>query len=199
MKPEQVVITNKEFNDLLEANLDYLKNYFKNQKRTGFIPSLMLYERGNYHEKFGFTMIVLADDEDFDHRKYQIVSLAGIKYGQEEPANQYTSVAFICSEGWMRHAQPVRDKMIADYDDKVEVIICMGMTVDGRVNHGTFKVRRDKKDRIFDLRVAKKFEYTDGVSSKESARSDLLQAFWRGYAAGKLKSQFGSSEPKAGV
>jgi hypothetical protein len=196
---DQIIISNKEFNDLLDLNLDYLRDYFKGDKQTDYYPTLLLFSRTARYEKLQMTIAVLAD-EAFDEKKYQIVSLAGIKFGADQPASEYIAAAYLCSEAWIRRfkkgeALPGHGRLDG-YDDKIEVIGCIGMTVDGRGNFGTFKVRRDKKNRIFDLKAYQRQEYKETDTGQQGVRSDLLQAFWRGYATGKLKKRFGDDGNK---
>src|SRR6266498_1220656 len=196
---DEMIISNKEFNGLLDLNLEYLREYFKDNKQKGYYPTLLLFGRSSQYQKLEMTVVVLADEE-FDEKKYQIMSLAGIKFGGEQPASEYTVAAYLCSEGWMRNLKKGEktpdNGRISNYSDKVEAIIYMGMTVDGRSNFGTFTIRRDKKDRIFNLKTHLRHDYQEANTENEGVRSDLLQAFWRGYSAGKLKKRFGGGDDK---
>jgi len=174
MDTTQIIISDQEFNGLLENNAAYLRQYFKNGKTVGFMPTLVLFDREQYDQKFSLNIVRLASDDAFESHKYQIMRLAGIKYGSNQPDHEYTAAAFFVYRSAAARFQK---------KDKQEIIICSGATIDGRTNAGIFIVCRGKNNWIFDLKPAKNFD-TDA----EEVSSDLLQAFWQGYATGKLKA-----------
>jgi hypothetical protein len=95
------------------------------------------------------------------------------------------------SEAWMRgfseqEAQEFdrRKRQVSSYDDKYEIIMCMGLTLDGRMGSAIAKVERDKRERI--CRIDKWMVRFDEHGEKLAPQMHLLMYLWEGYREGKI-------------
>lgn len=95
------------------------------------------------------------------------------------------------SEAWMRSFNEQeakefdrRKRSVSSYDDKYEIVMCMGWTLDGRMGSALARLYRDKKERI--CRVSPWTVHFDEMGEKMAPQMRLLQFLWEGYREGKM-------------
>lgn len=88
------------------------------------------------------------------------------------------------SEAWMRvfteeEKAALQDRRVSSYDDKIEIAMVAGMTVDGRVGHAMTPMTRRGSGRLGGYG-----DWTISDPDDGKSRMFILEDFWRGYILG---------------
>jgi hypothetical protein len=86
------------------------------------------------------------------------------------------------------------EKEVSEYNDKQEIALVTGMTIDFRFNMSMTQIIRTKDNNII-LGANSNYNYYDEKLKKQSAVSNLLPEFFRGYLDGiNLRQSTASTE-----
>ncbi len=144
----QDLISDEAFNDFLCNQVVTVLKTANGADTESYLPLLVVLEYAD-DEPFPVSVFGLAFDDfnDSDTRHQAIFEIGRQAY----KAKMQPIAAFLSSEAWMRMCKsddfdPTR--RVADYDDKQEVLIVVGLTIDQRSNAASFPIERDEQNHI---------------------------------------------------
>jgi hypothetical protein len=183
----QIIVSNDQFARLLRDVVGEEKRFTEHEPTKAVLPKVLVFSKHGVKEKFDMIPMILMDfppppDAPFD--RFEALQFVGKKYCEEMVKKQdsgkknFPLAIFIISEAWLRGFVDwdEKDKPVAEYPDKQEVVIATGMTMDGRQNSGMMRVKRNKQSHIF-LSEPKYVDYGDKIDTG----SDLTRAFYVGF------------------
>ena len=179
----QDMIPDATFNDYLCTGIVLvLQNAIGEES---FLPRLLVLEAADETNTHPASLLLLAFDgfNDPDIRHQALFHL-----GQQAYRNTIQPVAaFLLSEAWGRYfkTDEACNLPLADYEDKVEVLLAMGLTLDKRAAHAYFPITRDDNNLITSIGNPTLFPY----GSTDTIDSPLVAQFFRGYLAALKKNQ----------
>ena len=177
-------ITDDELNKYLLEVIKMQQSHFeKNKDLHGLMPELHVLGIKDPEDggKRPITLMVLAGG-GFDEHKHEIIRGIGMKFAQE---GQHNAVAvFMVAEAWMRRYGKDEDlsKFPSEHDDKQEILMISGLSIDKRTNMASVVMKRDK-DNIVSLGK----ETIQACNGKIKLESYILMRFFEGYSLGMIK------------
>lgn len=156
----------------------------------GLTPTLEVLIK--HREQYELAVVILDTDEwNIWERRTKLLE----QIGGAMAARPGVVLAFrIASEAWMRAfseaeaAIRVREgRSVSSYDDKREIVMCFGWTLDGRMASATAPLHRDKSERI---RAVGKWQVRHhDQGDPEATQMPLLAYAWDGYRKAVLARQ----------
>lgn len=188
---KQRMYSDKEFDNLLDLELEHLKKYIKENKPTEYIAELRVVVKTGFDDKPEITVVAFGDMPEPGEKRGQMMFGVGAKFA-EEYDGQPVAVIFT-AEGWtkqLKHGKESEEfykagKNISEYEDKKEVLATYGQTMDGRRCMAMQDIKRNKKGEM----TSTKLTYFAPVTDTETPKfgSGLIENFYKGYAAAYMK------------
>lgn len=181
-------MSDKDFNKRFSDECDKIINNYKDT--DGMYPTLFVSLAHPQTYELETIIMVFADNSTEQMNAQEELYAAGLKVGKEElytANNELTRIpimAMFMSEAWARNEIPEPGKRIFDYDDKEEVLIVSGKTVDGRTNFAVFNMNRQKNG---NLKPTRRIYVPYKEGSKVVTETKVLDAFWGGVAKSVLE------------
>lgn len=176
--------TNTKFNAELDEAVTVTESWIK-KGQDGVVPMLVInmceWDGKGEAGKSEKTVAVLADMPDSHEDRIDVFRMLGKKAYQELSNNgdlHPMSIHFI-SEAWIKQMEKGEepDRKVSEYDDKEEVVIVVGSTLDQRHNMATIKVDRDSRGQLV-LGDTESHYYT---GPEDQGEYPLLNAFYKQY------------------
>lgn len=202
-KLQQMIVSDKEFNDELRGQVKLHHNYFNNGDKDGLTPQLVIQCHvigGGFPQKRQWVIMLLGID-NFENKKYEAFFNAGAKLAEERKL--IPMMVFMSSEAWARGFSTndkegkeamSGKKKVSDFADKTEVLVTTGMTLDQRTNAVFIEMKRITGNNI----MLGKEKYQDyDPKDPNKMQSNLLLEFYKGFAyvhahGGKSSEEFGA-------
>lgn len=200
----EAVMSDKEFSQALHDVVSFVQGYFDKEQSKGMPAALHVFTRHRFGDSPERIVILL---ENFPPpigaliSRYELMRIAGAKYFEEfvkaKPSGKkcYPLAVFINSEAWARMEEKkeniksfeeakasIKHRDFLTAEDKQEVLISAGMTLDNRNNLALSKINRLQDDTIM-LSGTKFMEY----KKESTSGSDLLINFYRGFVEAMQK------------
>jgi len=172
------IITDEKFNDFLCNQVVTVLNDANNGNKESFLPLLVVLEYSE-DESYPVNVFALAFDNFNDSETRHEVMF---EIGRQAFHNKMRPVAvFLSSEAWIRVCKPSDfdpNRRVSEYDDKQEVLIVVGLTIDKRANAVSFPIERDDRNHIH-LGPPTFLPYQSGVPN--TIEPMLIANFFVGY------------------
>jgi hypothetical protein len=163
------VLPLEEFNELLNENAEYAKEYINAKPRTGFEPIIIAYGASKTNGK-RLTETVTLDNEEWDKLgKQQAFFNAGVRFWKKDRPFALSAI-FNMNEAWAR--DPETNAILE------EILIVSGMRIDNKQNQAMFTINRDR-EQIITL-SKERFIYADN-EQEIGIISNLLIKFYQGW------------------
>lgn len=185
MTHDDELLTDEVFNDFLCREVTNVVKTANGTETESYMPLLVVME---YTENNNFSISVFAlAFEDFNQSETRHSAI--FELGKQAFREDMRPVAaFLSSEAWIRMCKS-RDydpnRRVSEYDDKREVLIVVGLTIDGRSNAACFGIERDDYNYI---RLGTPTFLPFQREGEASIEPTLLTNFFRGYMAEMQKS-----------
>lgn len=180
-KATQIILPDEQFNLHLDQHVQLIDKIIEDKQKT-IIPTLIFHFFNDPVIKIA-PIIIGGDAEDFANNKYTSIEKIGYQMGKQD---KMVKVVFFLSEAWVRAFKDMEEfekagKPIRHMEDKKEVLVLTGLTIDMRANGFMVIVDRGKDGEFIEKeRVTQHY----GVEGKDTMESDLLLAFYQGLQKG---------------
>ena len=183
MNVEQA-LDNETLIDTVSMHYEIAKEHIADDPDEELIPTLTVLTDDDLDGERTSIMCMFAD---FNENRYDLLTATGLRIGME---GHIALLAVLTTEAWMVRCEgEPPDVPPREHPDKVEVAMVMAMTVDNRCRALMGEIHRG-----------------DGVASvedieppveggEEMFQSNLVRAFWRGYAVGFLTTRLTEEKP----
>lgn len=184
----QEVIADEEFNEVMETELDSI---MAEKDLEEVSQRLLIYTRSKSSDELSLIPVVFGGGMPDDSEERQKVMFGlGSKLAEEhfyadEVADNPVAVIFV-TEAWTIDHELEPGKRVSEHDDRKEVVVVTGMTIDGRTNVAMLNIERDSKKKL-KLTLDKFMPHRPGTKSK--MESNLLKAFFGGVAQYVVESR----------
>lgn len=172
------VISNEDFNALLNKHVEVLIKQYEENSYEYIEPDLFIFEiQDEDSTEYPLTILAIRSEE-FNTKRYELME----KLGQSAAIDMLMPAAiFIVSEAWAKaftseQNKNRKGKKVSEFDDKKEIALIAGMTIDGRTNSVVMDIKRVGKN----IKVSNP-AITLYDPESPHVGSDLLSAFIRGY------------------
>lgn len=178
-----MVITDIEFNNLLQKISQKYFDGFVTRSRTAFYPEIIIHPFSTDIDRYQDEGINSQIGSDISRRKEWM-----LECGREMWKSQVQiAVVFMVFESWKKSFRPDQTKSsrpLSEYIDKVETFMVIGQTIDQRSNSVLWEMERGKKNRIL-LKNPEVHLYED--DSKFKFQNNLIDMFYAGYLENQMR------------
>lgn len=191
---KQRMYSDKEFDELLDIELEHLKKYIKKHKPTDYMAELRVVLKKGFDEEPEIAVVAFGDMPAPGEQRQRMMFGVGAKFAEEHAEHGQPVAVIFTSEGWARQLKEGKEtedfykagKNISEYEDKKEVLATYGQTMDGRRCMAMQDIKRNAKGEMTGTKLTLFAPTTDTETPKFG--SNIIENFYKGYAAAYMGS-----------